>query len=52
MDELFGFGDELGPLEIIRVREPSLELQAILVVDNLALGPALCSIVKCWRSLR
>jgi glutamate dehydrogenase (NAD(P)+) len=41
VDKLFHYGDELGPLKIIRVREPSLKLEAVLVIDNLARGPSL-----------
>jgi glutamate dehydrogenase (NAD(P)+) len=41
MAEIFRFADELGPAKIIHVYEPSLGLKAVLVVDNLAAGPAL-----------
>ena len=41
MDDMFQFGDELGPLKIIHVREPSIGLKAVLVVDNIARGPAI-----------
>lgn len=41
METLFQYGDELGPLKIIRVREPGLKLEALLVIDNLARGPSL-----------
>ncbi|MDW8469585.1 MAG: Glu/Leu/Phe/Val dehydrogenase [Burkholderiales bacterium] len=34
-------GDELGPAKIIQVREPALGLEAALVVDNVARGPAI-----------
>ena len=33
--------DDLGPAKIIRVREPVLELDAVLVVDNVARGPSI-----------
>lgn len=33
--------DELGPAKIIHVQEPSLQLRATLVVDNVACGPAI-----------
>jgi glutamate dehydrogenase (NAD(P)+) len=33
--------DELGPAKTIHVHEPSLELSASLVIDNVALGPAI-----------
>lgn len=33
--------DQLGPAKVIEVREPSLGLHAILVVDNVARGPAI-----------
>jgi glutamate dehydrogenase (NAD(P)+) len=41
MEELFQWADELGPLKIIHLHEPSIGLKAILVVDNIARGPAL-----------
>ena len=41
MEDMFRFGDELGPLKIIHVREPSINLMAVLVVDNIARGPAI-----------
>ncbi len=33
--------DELGPTKIIHVYEPSVALKAVLVVDNVAMGPAI-----------
>jgi len=41
MQNIFQFADELGPAKIIHVYEPSANLKAVLVVDNLACGPAL-----------
>ena len=41
MIETFRLADELGPAKIIHVHEPSLELKATLVVDNVARGPAI-----------
>ncbi|MFZ5876740.1 MAG: Glu/Leu/Phe/Val family dehydrogenase [Nitrospirota bacterium] len=41
MDDLFRFGDELGPVKIIHVYEPSIQLKAILVVDNVSAGPSI-----------
>ena len=34
-------GDDLGPARIIQVREPASGLEAILVIDNAACGPAI-----------
>ena len=40
--ENFGlFADDLGPAKIIRIYEPLTQLKAILVVDNVACGPAI-----------
>ncbi len=39
--EGFEFTDELGPLKVIHVYEPSVNLKAILVVDNIAAGPSI-----------
>ncbi len=60
MDEMFRFADELGPLKIIQVYEPSINLKAVLVVDNIAKGPAIggmrmaedVSIEECFRLAR
>jgi glutamate dehydrogenase (NAD(P)+) len=41
MTDVFKLVDELGPAKIIHVYEPSLGLKAVLVVDNVAIGPAL-----------
>jgi len=41
MKDGFEFADELGPLKIIQVYEPSVGLRAILVVDNVAKGPSI-----------
>ncbi|AKB35710.1 Glutamate dehydrogenase 2 [Methanosarcina siciliae C2J] len=38
---MFRFADELGPFKIIHVYEPSVGLRAVLVVDNVARGPAI-----------
>jgi glutamate dehydrogenase (NAD(P)+) len=34
-------GDELGPAQILFVRQPQVGLEAIVVVDNVACGPAI-----------
>lgn len=39
--ELFRYADEIGPLKIIHVYEPSIQLKGILVVDNVARGPSI-----------
>ncbi len=41
MSDPFTLGDELGPARVIHVREPSIGLRGILVVDNVASGPAI-----------
>ncbi|MFZ5453662.1 MAG: Glu/Leu/Phe/Val family dehydrogenase [Thermodesulfobacteriota bacterium] len=41
MTEISQFTDELGPTKILHVYEPSVNLKAVLVVDNVAAGPAL-----------
>lgn len=40
-DNLFRFADAFGPLKIIHVYEPSINLRAVLVVDNIAKGPSI-----------
>ncbi len=41
MEDIFKFADDLGPLKVIHVHEPSVGLKAILVVDNVAKGPSI-----------
>ena len=41
MADVFQYADELGPLKIIHVYEPTIKLKASLVVDNIAKGPAI-----------
>ena len=36
-----GTGDELGPSKILFIRDPGVGLEAFLIVDNVACGPAL-----------
>ena len=36
-----GFLDDLGPAKILQVHEPTLGLEAVLVVDNVARGPSI-----------
>ena len=60
MTDAFEFADELGPLKTICVHEPSVGLRAILVIDNIAKGPAIgglrmapdVSPVECFRLAR
>jgi glutamate dehydrogenase (NAD(P)+) len=54
------FADDLGPTKLIRVREPGIGLDAALVLDNVARGPAIgglrmapdVSIEECARLAR
>ncbi|MFZ5448051.1 MAG: Glu/Leu/Phe/Val family dehydrogenase [Thermodesulfobacteriota bacterium] len=41
MSDIARFADELGPAKIIQVYAPVIGLKAALVVDNVAIGPAL-----------
>jgi len=41
MEDIFSYADELGPAKVIHVYEPSVDLKAVLVVDNVATGPAI-----------
>lgn len=41
MSDTFTFVDELGPEKIVEIYDPSTSLKAILVVDNVAAGPAI-----------
>ncbi len=39
--EKYNIGDELGPEKILMLRQPRIGLEAIVVVDNVACGPAI-----------
>jgi glutamate dehydrogenase (NAD(P)+) len=61
MTELaFRFCDEIGPKTILHIWRPSLGMKAILVVDNVAVGPAIggvrmapdVSLEECFRLAR
>lgn len=41
MEDVFRFADDLGPAKVIHVYEPSVGLKGVLVVDNVARGPAI-----------
>ncbi len=41
MEDMFTYADELGPAKITHIYEPSVGLKAVLVVDNVAAGPAI-----------
>jgi glutamate dehydrogenase (NAD(P)+)/glutamate dehydrogenase (NADP+) len=41
LEDLLQFTDELGPAKIIHIYEPSADLKAILVIDNVACGPSI-----------
>ena len=58
--DVFHMGDALGPAKVIYVNEPRLGLNGILVVDNVAAGPAIgglrmasdVSLEECMRPQR
>lgn len=39
--EVFSFVDEFGPAKIVYISVPAVELHAIVVIDNVAAGPAI-----------
>jgi glutamate dehydrogenase (NAD(P)+) len=41
MDSLFEFADPLGPEKVIGIYQPKLDLRAVVIIDNVALGPAI-----------
>ena len=41
MNDGFRFADSLGPNKIVHIYEPTHELRAVLVIDNVACGPAI-----------
>jgi glutamate dehydrogenase (NAD(P)+) len=58
--DILRFVDKLGPAKIIQMFEPSVDLKALLVLDNVAMGPAIggirmapdVSIEECFRLAR
>ena len=40
MEDLFEFADQFGPAKIVHIHRPSMDLRAIVVIDNSACGPA------------
>ena len=60
MADDFRFCDQLGPAKVVHIFEPGLGLRAILVVDNVAAGPAIggvrmaedVSFEECFRLAR
>ncbi len=41
MEDMFRFADALGPAKIVHIQLPGLGVKAIVVIDNLACGPAM-----------
>ncbi len=39
--DIFSFADDLGPEKVIHIHRPTIGLRAILVIDNVAAGPAI-----------
>ncbi|MBT8442689.1 MAG: Glu/Leu/Phe/Val dehydrogenase [Gammaproteobacteria bacterium] len=60
MTDPFSLADDLGPGKIVHVHEPACALRGILVVDNVAAGPAIgglrmaadVSVEECFRLAR
>jgi glutamate dehydrogenase (NAD(P)+) len=60
MEDGFRFADEFGPAKIVHIHVPSAGLKAIVVIDNIARGPAIggvrmapdVSLEECFRLAR
>lgn len=60
MDDIFHFSDEYGPKMIVAVSDPETGLKGVVVVDNVARGPAIggtrmapdVSVEECFRLAR
>lgn len=58
--DLFSFRDEFGPAKIVHLWTPAADLRAIVVIDNVAAGPAIggtrmapdVSVTECFRLAR
>jgi glutamate dehydrogenase/leucine dehydrogenase len=60
MTEPFEFADELGPEKVIEIYDPQTHLKGVLVIDNVAIGPAIggvrmaadATVSECFRLAR
>jgi glutamate dehydrogenase (NAD(P)+) len=60
LNDLFSIGDDIGPAKIVHLSTPSVGLRAIVVIDNVAAGPAIggtrmapdVSVMECFRLAR
>jgi glutamate dehydrogenase/leucine dehydrogenase len=58
--EPFAFADDLGPEKVIEIYDPGVGLKAVLVVDNVAIGPSIggvrmaqdVTVSECFRLAR
>ena len=41
MGDIFRFTDDIGPSKVVHISEPRVGLKAIVVIDNIAAGPAI-----------
>jgi glutamate dehydrogenase (NAD(P)+)/glutamate dehydrogenase (NADP+) len=41
MEEAFRFADELGPFKLVHIYRPTVDLKAVVAIDNVACGPAI-----------
>src|SRR6516164_2618720 len=41
MEEAFRFADELGPFKLVHIYRPSVDLKAVVAIDNIGCGPAI-----------
>ncbi len=60
MDDMFRFADALGPAKIVHIHVPDMDLKAVVVIDNVARGPAIggtrmaldVTVEECFRLAR
>lgn len=60
MSDPFAFGDDIGPAKTVHLLEPAVGLRAVVVIDNVAIGPAIggvrlardASALECFRLAR
>jgi glutamate dehydrogenase (NAD(P)+) len=58
--DIFRFSDEIGPKKIVAIHDPSCDLKAIVVVDNVGAGPSIggtrmasdVTLAECFRLAR
>jgi glutamate dehydrogenase (NAD(P)+) len=41
MENIFEFADDLGPVKVVHIYDPKVQLKAVVAIDNVACGPSI-----------